>query len=103
MDRVLGRISKYWLFQLLGWGMFVGVNIFFAITYNLFDNLFITRLTVYLVVGLVMSHVMRLAIHRLMLMSRPVNYQLLGFVFLSVLFAALIGLLETFLSSLLDL
>ncbi|MEN9884313.1 MAG: hypothetical protein RLZZ420_1530, partial [Bacteroidota bacterium] len=42
MDRVLGRISKYWLFQLLGWGMFVGVNIFFAITYNLFDNLFIT-------------------------------------------------------------
>jgi sensor histidine kinase YesM len=103
MDRVLGRISKYWLFQLLGWGMFVGVNIFFAITYNLFDNLFITRLTVYLVVGLLMSHVMRLAIHRLMLMSRPVNYQLLGFVFLSVLFAALIGLLETFLSSLLEL
>jgi sensor histidine kinase YesM len=103
MDRVLGRISKYWLFQLLGWGMFVGINIFFAVTYNLFDNLFITRLTVYLVVGLVMSHLMRIAIHRLSLMNRPVNYQLIGFVLLSVLFAALVGLLETFLSSLLQL
>lgn len=98
MDRVFGRISKYWLFQLLGWGMFVGINVFFAITYNLFDNLFITRLSVYLVVGLVMSHLMRAAIHRFSLMNRPVNYQLIGFVLLSVFFAGLVGLLETFLS-----
>lgn len=99
MDSVLGRISKYWLFQLLGWGMFVGVNVFFAITYNLFDNLFVTRLTLYFIVGLLMSHVMRISIHRLNLMQRAVNHQLVGFVFLSVFFAVVVGLLETVLSS----
>jgi two-component system, LytTR family, sensor kinase len=99
MERVIGRISKYWLFQMLGWGMFVGVNIFFAITYNLYDNLFITRLSLYLVVGVLMSHLMRMAIHRLYLMQRAVNLQLIGFILVSVFFAIIVGLMETYLSS----
>jgi two-component system LytT family sensor kinase len=99
MQSVIGRISKYWLFQMLGWGMFVGINIFFAITYNLYDNLFITRLSLYLVVGLLMSHLMRKAIHRLYLMQRAVNLQLIGFILVSVIFATIVGLMETYLSS----
>ncbi|MEY2836548.1 MAG: hypothetical protein RLZZ557_2210 [Bacteroidota bacterium] len=84
---------------MLGWGMFVGINIFFAITYNLYDNLFITRLSLYLVVGLLMSHLMRKAIHRLYLMQRAVNLQLIGFILVSVIFATIVGLMETYLSS----
>ncbi|MEN9950377.1 MAG: hypothetical protein RLY85_1129 [Bacteroidota bacterium] len=84
---------------MLGWGMFVGINIFFAITYNLYDNLFITRLSLYLVVGLLMSHLMRMAIHRLYLMQRAVNLQLIGFILVSVIFATIVGLMETYLSS----
>ncbi len=84
---------------MLGWGMFVGINIFFAITYNLYDNLFITRLSLYLVVGLLMSHLMRMVIHRLFLMQRAVNLQLIGFILVSVVFAMVGGLMETYLSS----
>lgn len=96
-------ISKYWLFQLLGWGLFIGINIFFAITYNLNDAQFLSRLAIYVGVGLLFSHLMRLSIKRIDLLIRPINYQLIGFVLLSILFGVIIGVIETYLSDILNL
>ncbi len=98
MDLYFKNISKYWLFQFLGWMMFAGINIFFAFTYNLFDARFIGRLALYVAIGLLMSHFMRMIIKWLKLMQRSINYQLTGFILVSVLFATIVGIGETYLS-----
>ena len=99
----LNKIPKYWLFQGLGWTLFTGVNIFFALTYNLFDQQFVLRISVYVVVGLFMSHFMRQLIKRMRLLQRNLNLQLVGFVLVSIVFAVLLGTIETHLSILLNL
>ena len=98
MDFYLRNISKYWLFQFLGWLIFAGINIFFAFTYKLFDAQFIGRLGVYVVIGLLMSHFMRLTIKWLKLLQRNINFQLMGFILVSVVFATAVGIGETYLS-----
>lgn len=100
MHIYLKRISKYWFFQFLGWMMFAGINLFFALTYNLFDTQFISRLGLYVTIGLIMSHFMRMTIKWLKLMQRGINYQLVGFVLVSVVFSTAVGIGETYLSAL---
>ena len=99
----LNKIPKYWLFQGLGWTLFTGVNIFFALTYNLFDQQFVLRISLYVVIGFFMSHFMRQVIKRMRLLQRNLNLQLVGFVLVSFLFAVLVGTIETHLSILLNL
>ena len=99
----LNKIPKYWLFQGLGWTLFTGVNIFFALTYNLFDQQFVLRISLYVVIGFFMSHLMRQVIKRMRLLERNLNLQLVGFVLVSFAFAVLVGTIETHLSILLNL
>jgi len=99
----LNKIPKYWLFQGLGWTLFTGVNIFFALTYNLFDQQFILRISIYVVIGFFMSHLMRQVIKRIRLLQKNLNLQLIGFVLISFAFAVLVGTIETYISMLLKL
>jgi hypothetical protein len=80
--------------------MFAGINIFFAFTYKLFDVQFIGRLGVYVAIGLLMSHFMRMTIKWLRLMQRSINYQLMGFILVSIVFSTAVGIGETYLSML---
>lgn len=98
MYKRLKSLSKYWLFQFLGWTMFAGINIFFALTYKLFNAQFMGRLGLYVAIGLLMSHLMRSTIIWLKLMQRSVNYQLIGFMMVSIVFATAVGIGETYLS-----
>lgn len=99
----INRLPKYWLFQVMGWTLFTGINIFFALTYNLFDRQFILRISIYVVIGFLMSHIMRKVIKAVRLLERHVNVQLVGFVLVSFGFAVLVGTLETYASILLNL
>ena len=99
----INSLPKYWLFQVLGWTLFTGINIFFALTYNLFDRQFILRISIYVVIGFLMSHLMRKVIKGVRLLNRHVNIQLIGFVLVSFGFAVLVGTLETYASILLNL
>lgn len=87
----------------MGWTLFTGINIFFALTYNLFDRQFILRISIYVVIGFLMSHIMRKVIKAVRLLERHVNVQLVGFVLVSFGFAVLVGTLETYASILLNL
>lgn len=98
MRRIYNSFSKYWLFQLLGWGSFVAINIFFAVSYKILDAQFATRLSMFVVVGLFMSHLMRIMVIRTRLMTRALNEQLFGFVLISLLFALSVGTMETLLT-----
>lgn len=92
------HIPKYWLFQILGWGFFVAINTFFAATFNQIDDLYIARLTTFVGVGFLMSHVMRLLINKLRLLFRSLNAQIIGFILISLVFAIVVGAAETYLT-----
>lgn len=99
----INSFPKYWLFQVVGWTLFTCVNVFFALTFNLFDRQFIFRISIYVVIGFLMSHVMREVIKAVRLLERNVNIQLIGFLLVSFGFAVIVGTLETYSSLLLNL
>jgi two-component system, LytTR family, sensor kinase len=98
MANFLQRIPKYWLFQAIGWGTFVLTNTFFAITFDSFNTFFIGRLIIFVILGLLFTHLMRNTIHRFNLLQRPLNHQIAGFLILNLVYALIIGVLDTFLT-----
>lgn len=86
--------SQYWLFQACGWGLFSLVNVFFAVTFNKFNDRFMMRLGLFLIVGVLFTHMMRWVVHRTNLLLKPLNRQIPGFVLLTFLLSVIIGLIE---------
>ncbi len=99
----INSFPKYWLFQVVGWTLFTCINVFFALTYNLFDRQFILRISIYVVIGFLMSHVMREVIKSVGLLKQNVNVQLIGFLLVSFGFAVVVGTMETYASMFLHL
>jgi len=87
-------ISKYWLFQSLGWGVFIAINLFFAFTYNTMDEVNVLRLAVYVTLGVLTTHIMRMAYGAIRWLNRPINLQLIGFALFSIAFGLGFGLLD---------
>ena len=87
-------ISKYWLFQLFGWGTFIAINTFFAVTFGQIDQVYIGRLVIFVGIGLLMSHLMRTLVKKISLLTKSLAYQIVGFILISLIFALIIGLIE---------
>lgn len=79
----LGR-SRYWLFQLLGWGSFTLLYTFFAFSFSTLEMVFFERLGTFVIFGLVFSHLMRLLILRLELLQKNLTKQIFQFVLLTI-------------------
>lgn len=90
---------KYWVYQVVGWGLFIFINIFFAFTFDKLTSTITARLLIFVGLGILFTHVMRYLIQRSNVMLRPLQQQLIGFVFITLIFAFLVGLLETGFSS----
>ena len=86
--------SQYWLFQACGWGLFALINVFFAVTFNQFNDRFLVRLGLFLVLGVLFTHMMRWVVHQVNLLLKPLNQQIPGFVLLTFLISVIIGLIE---------
>ncbi len=71
--------SRYWLFQVIGWGSFALINTFFAFSFDRLTTTFFERLGIFLVLGIIFSHIMRIIINRLGLLQKSLNLQLLQF------------------------
>src|SRR4051812_15328064 len=91
-------VSKYWAYQLIGWGLFIFINVFFAFTFDKFNFNFIGRLLIFVGLGFTVSHVMRYAIIRSNVLLRPLQQQLLGFILITLIFSLLVGSLESLLT-----
>jgi hypothetical protein len=78
---------KYWLFQLVGWGSFALINTFFAFSYDKLDANYFWRLIVFIMVGMIFSHIMREIILRLGIMQKNLNKQALQFFLITFCFA----------------
>lgn len=88
--------SRYWLFQVFGWGLFALVNIFFAATFDKFNERFSKRLAVFIVLGILFTHLMRWVIRRTNLLLQPLNRQIPGFIVLAFVVSVVVAALQIF-------
>ena len=87
----IGR-KRYWLFQILGWGLFALINVFFAYSFEKMGDqisreIIFTRLGVFVLLGIIFTHVMRFVIIRLNTLQKTIERQILQFFLISILFA----------------
>jgi hypothetical protein len=84
--------SLYWKFQVVGWGAFGLINILLAFFFEKLGDaestkLILTRLGIFLLVGIVLTHIMRAVILRLHTLQRGAEIQLAQLFFISVIFS----------------
>ena len=96
------RIPEYWIYQMVGWGLFIFINVFFAITFDKFNTEVIERLMIFVGLGATFSHLMRYAIRQSNLLLKPLNQQLVGFVMITLIFSFAVSSVETWLTDVLS-
>jgi sensor histidine kinase YesM len=90
------RNPRYWLFQAIGWGLFAFIYLFFAFVFDKLDDKFIRRLFIYIALGLVLTHMMRWVIKRANVLMKPLQTQIIGLALITLIFAVLLGVSETY-------
>lgn len=100
---MLKKIHTYWLYQLMGWSAFILVNVFFMFTFDRFDKRFVYRVLLYVAIGFIFTHLMRLAIKKANLTMQSLQQQIIGFVLTTIAFALLAGITESYVFRWLDL
>lgn len=96
-------VSKYWIFQTVGWGLFILMYVFFATTFEKFTYSFVGKLVIFVSLGIVFSHVMRAAIIRTNVLLQPLQWQLIGLMIITLFFALIVGGLDSLLTQLVGL
>jgi two-component system LytT family sensor kinase len=98
------RVGKkqYWLFQALGWGMFALINTFFAYSFDKLNSpedrqLFFWRLLIFVISGLLFTHLMRYLIIGMEVLQKKLERQLFQFVIITTLFAFVASTIDTLL------
>jgi len=96
----MSRNKRYWIFQLCGWGLFALINIFFAYSFDKMGSAeeqekFYFRLIIFIVNGFLFSHLMRYIIIGFNLLQRRLEFQLILFTFITVVFAFVAAILES--------
>ncbi|HEX6847742.1 MAG TPA: histidine kinase [Chitinophagaceae bacterium] len=95
----MSRNMRYWLFQLCGWGLFALVNTFFAYSFDTMgtaaeQSLFYWRLLIFVIIGAMISHVMRNIIIGVNLLQKKLERQLIIFVLITISFAFIASVIE---------
>jgi len=90
------KLSRYWLFQLTGWGSFALINLFFAYLFNVFQKTdeiepFLGRLAVFIFLGVLCSHFMRFFIIRINILQKSFDKQVLQFFVVTCCFTLLLS------------
>ena len=82
---------RYWVFQLMGWGIFGLINLSFAFFFNRLDQSLIYRVIFYVEIGILFSHIMRLILRKADVLMKSLQQQVIIFIFLTVIFAFFIA------------
>jgi two-component sensor histidine kinase len=88
-------LSRYWLFQISGWGLFALINVFFAFLFNKFSEPLILRLLFFVEIGILFSHLMRIVIKRSGVLLKNLQNQIIFFIILAIAFSVLITSVQT--------
>ncbi|HEX2533890.1 MAG TPA: histidine kinase, partial [Chitinophagaceae bacterium] len=91
-----GIASRYWAFQLGGWGLFALINTFWAITFNQFSPDVLKRLLFFVLIGIAFSHLMRTAIVYSNLLMKKQQEQIISFILFTFVFSFFIASIQTY-------
>jgi two-component system LytT family sensor kinase len=93
--------SRYWIFQVVGWGVCALINLFFAFVFNQIDEdgILFCRVLFFIEIGIILSHFMRSTIKTNNLLIRPINQQIVLFLILTLLYAVAIALAQSLFES----
>lgn len=94
--------SRYWLFQLGGWGLFALINLFFAFSFDKLGThddrvIFFGRLAIFVSSGLVFTHIMRYVIIGINILQKRLESQLFQFLIITLIFAVVASTLDNLL------
>ncbi|HEU0110675.1 MAG TPA: histidine kinase [Flavisolibacter sp.] len=89
------KLNRYWTFQIVGWGLFGLINVFFAFIFGQFKASMLCRLLFFLEIGIISSHYMRQVIRKNSLLLRPINQQIILLLILTLTFASFFSLVQT--------
>lgn len=81
------QLSRYWVAQFAGWGLFALINVFFALLFNSYEPKILQRILFFMEVGIIFSHFMREVIHRSSVLLKDLRQQILTFVLLTIAFS----------------
>lgn len=89
-------LTRYWAFQLAGWGGFAAINTFFAYSFDKLDSpqniqVFFGRLSVFVLLGLVSTHFMRFVVIRSNTLLKPFDKQVLEFLLITLCFSLVVS------------
>lgn len=83
--------TRYWIFQLIGWGSFSVISTFFAFSFDRLNPPFFYRLAIFVFLGVICSHLMREVIKKLGTLQKAIARQITEFVILTVLLAIVVS------------
>lgn len=91
--------KQYWLFQLCGWGAFFCVHLFFTWSFDKMQApedriLFFQRIGIFILLGVALTHIMRMVIIRMNLLQKKLEKQILQFILLTLVFAVIGSLMD---------
>lgn len=81
------RLSRYWVFQFAGWGLFALIHIFYVLLFNRYETASLQRIFFYLEVGIIFTHFMREVILRSSLLLKDLGSQILTFLLFTIVFS----------------
>ncbi|MET0637221.1 MAG: histidine kinase [Chitinophagaceae bacterium] len=86
--------KRYWLFQLCGWGAFVLIHLFFTWSFGEMETqkkqeMFFSRIGIFILTGLELTHIMRIVIIRINLLQKKLETQILQFAVITLIFAVI--------------
>ncbi|MDB5201917.1 MAG: sensor histidine kinase [Ferruginibacter sp.] len=87
------NLSKYWWCQIIGWSINIAISVFFVITFGKSSPLYFTSLICTCLVGLIVTHIMRMNIHSLKVLDKPIQQQVFYFIVLTIVFSILFGVI----------
>src|SRR5580765_5964030 len=88
---MFNKVSRYWWCQIVGWSVNVAISVFFVSTFGKPGQKYFISLLLTCVLGLIITHIMRLNIFFLKVLEKPLKTQITYFVILTIIFAILLG------------
>jgi two-component system, LytTR family, sensor kinase len=88
--------SRYWLFQIVGWGLFAFIFLFVGFLFDKLDWKYVGRLFLFIGLGLILTHFMRWVIRQANVLLKPIQAQIISLAIITFIFGLLLGISETY-------
>jgi two-component system, LytTR family, sensor kinase len=103
ISKIRNATTKYWWFQIAGWGIFLATNFFFAYIFDRYNLLVVKRLLIFVFLGILFTHLMRKANKKANLLNKKPEHQILLGILVTFLFSFTVALIYSLLIVKLDL